>query len=198
MRYRNSGNFRLNPIHLILAMNLLLFIARLVIPELILFLGLAPRYFLNQPWTIVTSLFMHASFWHIIANMFTLYFFGTALSRLIAYKWMLMVYFGGGILGSIFFILLGSPFAVVVGASGAVFAMGGALAVMRPQIKVYIFPIPVAMPLWVAILLGMVILGFLPFVAWQAHLGGLIFGLIAGYIFRRRERRLFRSGYVER
>ena len=38
---------------------------------------------------------------------------------------------------------------------------------------------------------GFVILSFLPFVAWQAHLGGLIIGLIAGYIFRRKERYSF-------
>jgi membrane associated rhomboid family serine protease len=40
----------------------------------------------------------------------------------------------------------------------------------------------------VAVIGGFVILSFLPLVAWQAHLGGLVFGLIAGYIFRRRER----------
>ncbi len=38
---------------------------------------------------------------------------------------------------------------------------------------------------------GFVILSFLPFVAWQAHPGGLIIGLIVSYIFRRKERYFF-------
>ena len=80
---------------------------------------------------------------------------------------------------------------IAVGASGAVFAVGGALAVMRPKLKVFIFPIPLPLNLWIAVIGGLVILSFLPYVAWQAHLGGLIVGLIAGYIFRRKERYLF-------
>jgi len=36
-----------------------------------------------------------------------------------------------------------------------------------------------------------VIFSFIPGIAWQAHLGGLVFGLIAGYFFRRRKRYFF-------
>lgn len=134
---------------------------------------------------------MHAGFWHIIANMLTLYFFGNFFSGLVGNKKFLLVYFCGGLLGNIFFIAsamlgLSSPFSIAVGASGAVFAIGGALAVMRPQLKVFIMFIPIPVPLWVAIIIGFVVIG--PNIAWQAHLGGLIFGLIAGYFFRRRER----------
>ena len=68
--------------------------------------------------------------------------------------------------------------------------MGGALAVMVPRLRVFIFPIPVPLPLWIAVIGGFFILSFLPFIAWQAHLGGLVFGLIAGYVFRRRLRYL--------
>lgn len=77
---------------------------------------------------------------------------------------------------------------IAIGASGAIFALGGALTMMRPQLKVIVFPIPAPLPLWTAVIGGFIILSFLPFVAWQAHLGGLIVGLVAGYIFRRRER----------
>ena len=88
-------------------------------------------------------------------------------------------------------LLLGEPLSVAVGASGAIFALGGALAVMRPKLRVVIFPIPVPLPLWIAVIGGFIILSLLPFVAWQAHLGGLIIGFIAGYIFRRKERYFF-------
>ena len=191
MAYRYQG-FRLTPIWVIIGVNFLLYIATLIAPKLIYpLLGLQPASFLLQPWTIVTSLFIHAGLWHIIANMLTLYFFGTYLSRLVGKNKFLTVYFCGGILGSILFILLAPPFSIAVGASGAVFALGGALAVMRPKLRVFVFPIPIPLPLWSAVIGGFLILSLIPFIAWQAHLGGLVFGLIAGYFFRKRERYFF-------
>jgi len=167
------------------------FIATMIARELIFLLGLQPAGFLSRPWTILTSMFVHASFWHIFANMLTLYFFGTYLYRLVGRGKFLMVYFGGGILGGILFILLAPPLSVAVGASGAIFALAGALVLLRPKLPVFIFPIPAPIPLWVAVIGGFLILSFLPLVAWQAHLGGLVFGLIAGYIFRKRQRFFF-------
>jgi membrane associated rhomboid family serine protease len=125
--------------------------------------------------------------------MLTLYFFGSYLSRLVGNTKFLIVYFAGGILGGILFMLLASPFSVAIGASGAVFALAGALVVMRPKLPVIIFPIPAPIPLWVAVIGGFLILSFLPNsnIAWQAHLGGLVLGLIAGYIFRKKERHFF-------
>jgi len=129
--------------------------------------------------------------------MWTFYFFGTYLSRLIGWGRFLLVYFCGGILGGIFFILLSSPMYIAVGASGAVFALGGALAVMRPNLRVFVFPIPVPIPLWIAVIGGFFIISLFSGVAWQAHLGGIVFGIIAGYFFRRRERSATSySGYV--
>ena len=194
MRYRSYQGFNLNPIWTLILINFLLFIATSINQELIFLLGLQPAGFTAKPWTIVTSLFVHAGLWHIFANMMTLYFFGTYLTRLIGENKFLIVYFGGGILGSILFILLASPFSIGVGASGAIFALGGALAIMRPKVPVMVFPIPAPIPLWVAVIGGFVILTavsrFLP-IGWQAHLGGLVFGLIAGYFFKKRERSFF-------
>lgn len=192
MRYRRYQRFKLSPILILIAVNFLLFIATLIAPGLIFLLGLQPAGFLLRPWTIVTCMFVHSGFWHIIANMLTLYFFGTYLYRLIGQGKFLFVYFGGGILGSILFILLAPSFSIAVGASGAVFALAGALVVMRPKLPVLIFPIPVPIPLWLAVIGGFLILSFLPYIAWQAHLGGLVLGLIAGYFFKKRERYFFR------
>ena len=191
MRYRSYQGFRLSPILIIVAVNFLLFIATMIFQDLIFRLGLIPAAFWERPWTILTNMFVHAGFWHIFANMLTLYFFGTYLSRLVGDNKFLIVYFGGGILGNILYILLAPPLSVAVGASGAVFALAGALTVMVPKLRVFVFPIPIPIPLWIAVIGGFLILSLLPFVAWQAHLGGLIFGLIAGYFFRRRERYFF-------
>jgi membrane associated rhomboid family serine protease len=188
VRYQSYQGFNLSPILILIIVNLLVFIATMIARELIFLLGLQPASFLSRPWTILTSMFVHASFWHIFANMLTLYFFGTYLSRLVGRGRFLMVYFGGGILGGILFILLAPPLSVAVGASGAIFALAGALVVLRPRLPVFIFPIPAPIPLWVAVIGGFLILSFLSFIAWQAHLGGLVLGLIAGYIFRKRQR----------
>jgi len=198
VRYRSYSDGGISPILAILVVNLLIyvfiFIVSRIAPQLalkiILLLALPmPAGFLSQPWSILTSVFLHIEFWHIFGNMITLYFFGTYFNRLVGEKSFLIVYFVGGIVGNFFLLLLSglAPYPAALGASGAVFALAGGLVVMRPRLPVIIFPIPIPMPLFVAVLGGFVILSFLPWVAWQAHLGGLIVGLIAGYIFRRRE-----------
>ena len=188
MAYRSWQSVKLTHIWVLLAVNFLLFIATAIAPELIFLLGLQAVGLLIRPWTIVTNLFIHSGLWHILANMLTLYFFGRYLSILVGQRKFLLVYFGGGILGNILFILLAPPLWVAIGASGAIFALGGALAMMRPKLRVFVFPIPVPLPLWLAVIGGFIIISLLPHIAWQAHLGGLVFGLIAGYFFRKRER----------
>jgi membrane associated rhomboid family serine protease len=182
----------LNPVFVIISINLGVFLATYISSDLIVHLGLQPASVLEEPWTILTSMFVHDGLFHIFANMITLYFFGSALVRLVGSRRFLFIYFGGGILGGILFILLGPQFSIAVGASGAVFALGGALAVMRPNLRVIIFPIPAPMPLWIAVIGIFVILTILPManilsrIAWEAHLGGMLFGLGAGYLFRSR------------
>lgn len=191
MRYRSYQTFSPNPIVIIILLNFLLLIAIYINREFIIGnLGLWPILSLKQPWTIVTSMFLHVGFGHLFGNMLTLFFFGSYLSRLVGDSKFLIVYFGGGILGSILFILLAPPFSVAVGASGAVYAVAGALVMLRPNLRVLLYFI-IPMPLWVVITVFFVAFSFIPGVAWQAHLGGLILGLVAGYFFRKRERYSF-------
>lgn len=191
MTYRRYRGPRLSPIWLLIGINLLLFFAIIINSELIFLFGLQPASLLERPWTIVTNLFIHGGIGHILANMFALYFFGSYLSRLIGERKFLLVYFLGGVVGNILYLLLASPFSIAIGASGAVFALGGVLTIMMPRLRVFIFPIPVPLPLWVAVIGGFVILSFFPQVAWQAHLGGLVSGFVAGYFFRKRRYPLF-------
>ena len=139
-------------------------------------------------WTIITSIFMHGGLWHILINMWMLYIFGSSIITLVGERKFLLVYFVGGIAGGLLFILLSSY--RVVGASGAIFALGAMLAVMRPNLRIIVFPIFIPMPLWVAILLGLTATSFLPGVAWQAHLGGAIVGVLFGLYFRRKQQRI--------
>ena len=183
--YRGNQGAILGPLGFLIVANLIVFVVTSIRPELIDYLGLSGQAFLSQPWTIITNMFVHANFGHIFANMLTLYFYGSYLINLVSERNFFIVYFIGGLAGNVAYLLMASPFTIAIGASGAVFAVGGALAVLRPKLKVFIFPIPVALPLWVVVVGGFFILTS-PGIAWQAHLGGLALGLLAGYYFRRR------------
>ena len=191
VRFGSHSADGVSAILILVTINFVIFIATMIRSELIYLLGFQPAAFFSRPWTLVTAMFVHAGFWHIFANMLTLYFFGSYFSRLVGRGRFLFVYFVGGIVGNLFFWALAYPFSLAVGASGAVFAIAGGLVMLRPKLPVMIFPIPLPIPLWVAVIGGFLILSFLPSVAWQAHLGGLLVGLIAGYIFRRRGRYFF-------
>jgi membrane associated rhomboid family serine protease len=194
MAYRRYPGSTLGIVEYLIITNLVLYIAVSINSGLVDLLGFLPSAFLQHPWAIITSLFIHAPFpniGHILGNMITLYFFGNFLVGLVRERTFLLVYFLGGIIGNLLYAFVLSPGVPVIGASGAIFAVGGALAVLRPRWTVYVFPIPAPIPLWVAVIGGFVLMSFISFVAWQAHLGGLAFGLVMGYIFRRRERRSF-------
>ena len=204
MRYRREIGFRLHPIWVIIGVNFLLFIVTIAWGDAFMtiqgkttivykshyYLGLMPAIFIERPWTIVTNMFVHAgpeNFWHILGNMITLYFLGSFFARLVGQGRFLAVYFVGGILGNIFYLLLGDFFSIAVGASGAIYAVAGALVMLTPNLRVMLYFI-VPMPLWVVVIVFMIIWSFVPGVAWQAHLGGLMAGLVAGYFFRKGRR----------
>jgi membrane associated rhomboid family serine protease len=178
----------LNVLWFLIALNVVLFIITLLRPaETIAFLGLTPILLSKQPWTIISSMFIHGNLLHILFNMIGLYFLGSFFIRAVGDKSFLVVFFLGGLAGNILFTLLANPSSTGIGASGAIYALGGVLAIIVPRVPVLVFPLPVPIPLWIAIIVFL-LLSFLPGIAWQAHIGGLILGLIAGLILKRRRR----------
>ena len=189
MRYRNSAL-----VWAIVAVNVAVFIMTTARPDIANYLAVTKPIYQGHYWTILTAMFVHADFSHILLNMLTLYFFGTLCLQLIDKKWFLLVYFVGGIVGNLLFLLIGPMYSAAVGASGAIFALGGVLAMMRPKLRVYLYFL-IPMPLWLGIIIGFLLTAFVAGIAWQAHLGGLAVGLIVGFILRRRERRGANPGY---
>ena len=191
VRY-NSGEGELIPIIVLIIANVVVYLAINIAGfsggSIVEYLALSRSTVMAEPWTVLTSMFTHMDFMHLLANMITLYFYGSFLNRITGTQTFLWIYFGGGLLSALAVLLLSHPMSYTIGASGAIFALGGALAVLVPMIKVFIFPIPVPMPLWVAILIGFLLLAFIPGVSWQGHLGGLLFGLAAGWYLRGRLR----------
>ena len=203
MSYRRYQNAAATAVWVLIAANVLVYIATSLIPggsfgglsnAIVDQFGVSRSSLGSQPWTIVTSLFLHDGIYHILGNMLMLYIYGSYLANIINETRLLLLYFVGGLVGNALFLLIAPPLAAAVGASGAIFALGGALAVLRPKIKVVLFPIPIPMDLWVYVLMSAVLLGVLPAlsqfsnIGWQAHLGGLVTGLAAGWYFRRWER----------
>ena len=152
----------------------------------------------TRPWILVTSIFLHGSLLHLLFNGFALALFGSLLEDIIGSKYFLSLFFIGGIIASLVFVL-GLPILSFIGmsssgsalgASGAIFSVMGMLAVLRPTMTVWVSYMP--MPLWVAALVwaGQDFFGiFIPDnIANFAHLGGLFFGVLIGFIYRKRYR----------
>jgi len=195
---RRGFGFNVNPIWILIIVNVVIFLTSLFDRQNLIIerFALIPYLVREQPWTLLTYMFLHGSWSHIIFNMIALYFLGTFTIALVGETAFLTTYFIGGIVGGLFYWLFSIPpilgtseFAAVVGASGAIFALGGFLMIMRPNTKVITFPIPIPMPLWIAILISFLLVAFVGNIAWQAHLGGLVYGLAIGYYYRQRERR---------
>jgi len=101
-------------------------------------------------------MFAHAGLGHLFVNMFTLFFIGGFVEKLIGKKRFLGIYLASGIFANLFFVLVsglfggsllgarifGSPFVFGVGASGALFGLIGILAVLTPRAKVYLIAGP--------------------------------------------------------
>ena len=98
-----------------------------------------------RPWTVFTYMFIHAGLWHILWNMFALYFFGKILLNFYSVRHFVGIYILGGLFGALFFVLAYNlfpyfgpylPFSRLVGASAAVLAVVVAAAVRSPQYRI--------------------------------------------------------------
>lgn len=138
-----------------------------------------------QIWRFVTAIFLHGGLAHLLYNIFALALFGSMLERLIGSTRFLMVFFVTGVLANIVSV---NFYDSSLGASGAIFGVIGALIVIRPLMFIFAFGFP--MPLFIAGIIwaaGDLIGLFVPSnVANLAHLSGMFFGLILGFIYRKK------------
>ena len=136
----------------------------------------------SEPWRILTSIFAHGDIVHLIYNVIGMLLFGLILENRIGSKKVLWLFLAAGL-----FINLISPYERSLGASGAIYAVMGALVVLRPGMTIYLeyFPMPMALAgiLWLAQdIFGI----FHPSnVANLAHIFGLFIGAGAGIYFRK-------------
>lgn len=135
-----------------------------------------------QPWRVITVALTHAGFMHIFLNMLSLWMIGRSLEPLIG-TWRFLVTYvlcAAGGSAAVALLAFETP---VVGASGAVFGLFGALIVIARHIG--------ANMTGMLVVLGInLVLGFIPGmnVSWQSHVGGLAVGALIGLILTRTRR----------
>lgn len=172
----------------------------------------ANSFFSGHVWTLITSMFMHAGFLHLFVNMFSLFFLGNFIERIIGRKRLFWLYIISGIFAGLFFVFLSyfigsicivelfggclgakifsSPDTIAVGASGAIFALAGLLAVLTPKNKVYLIGGPL-----IAIILQAILSGILPNAAFTSTINAIvtiyiIFSIFAMFSFNNSVRKI--------
>jgi membrane associated rhomboid family serine protease len=139
-----------------------------------------------QPWRYITYQFLHDGFSHILFNMFVLFMFGTMLEKQWGTHRFIKLYLicgaAGGILYALLVLVNALPPGSLVGASGAILGIIGAVAVLYPSMRVYFFGIfPIPMPVLALIIAAGSVIGFLRAEnpgGEAAHLSGLAVGAL--------------------
>jgi len=162
----------------------IIFALQTTVPSLTDGLALVSANALSQPWLFITSMFAHGSLEHLIYNMFALLLFGSILENIIGSRRWLAIFFISGIVAGIASAMF---YPASLGASGAIFGLLGALAVLRPRMTVWAAGIPMPMAIAAGVWAAGDMLGlFVPSgIANAAHLAGLAVGLAVGLVLRK-------------
>ncbi|MDD3366977.1 MAG: rhomboid family intramembrane serine protease [Sphaerochaetaceae bacterium] len=179
----------------LIIINVAVFLLTMLVPRSYGYLAMVPVYIVYRHWywQVLTYMFVHGGFTHLLFNMLGLFIFGTPVERRIGSKEFLLFYLLTGVLSGVFslisYVLAGTN-VVLVGASGAIYAILLAFAVLYPTARVFIFGIlPVRAPVLV---IGYTVLeifnqitGSSQGVAHLTHLAGFAFAYLY-FLFRLR------------
>jgi membrane associated rhomboid family serine protease len=171
--------------------------------------GLVPVRFWTNPqseWvTIFSAMFLHGGWFHILSNMWVLFIFGDNVEDRMGHSSYLVFYLLSGVAAGLMqSFLLPQSSAPMIGASGAIAGVLGAYLVLFPRARIlslvpilFIFtvievPAVIFLLFWFA---SQLFSGFLSLggasgsgVAWWAHVGGFVFGLLGVFLFAKRRR----------
>ena len=149
---------------------------------------------------VLTSMFLHGSIAHVLFNMWYLWIFGNNVEEAFGHWWYVILYIAGGLAATAAFIALNPESTIpLVGASGAIAAVLGAYAVLFPGHRVlsllgwFVVPVPAALFLGIWFVVQFIFTG--GNVAWEAHVGGFIFGFAVTLFYRRRALRRVRLAH---
>ena len=208
-----------------IALNIVIFVFQLQFSDqLVCEFGAIPGEILSGQdlHTLISSMFLHGGWWHLIGNMLFLWVFADNIEATVGNFRFLFFYLLGGLIAVATHIYFNSSESLyccspcgggipcmgdlpacagltpMVGASGAISAVMGAYLVMFPssRVKVFFFIFPFRLPAflflgfwiyqqWAAGMEALrVVTSQTQSVAWWAHIGGFVFGVLAGFYFR--------------
>ena len=154
------------------------------------YFSLIPEKSLKEPWRFVTSMFLHADFFHLFFNSWALFVFGIELERRVGSKKFIEIFFISGVFASLFYFSLAyfiDPKTPALGASGAIYGIIGSLALIAPSLYVLVYFVPIPLLLFAIIYALIEFIGTVMFVfgikssiAYAAHLAGIIVGFLFG------------------
>ncbi|MGW2814357.1 rhomboid family intramembrane serine protease [Streptomyces sp. NPDC001415] len=128
----------------------------------------------GQWYRLLTSMFLHNGYAHIGFNMLSLWWLGGPLEAALGRARYLALYFVSGLAGGALTYLLAAQNQLTLGASGAIFGLFGAMAVLMRRMKYDMRPV-------IGLLVVNLIFTFAwAGIAWQAHVGGLVAGVLLG------------------
>jgi membrane associated rhomboid family serine protease len=143
---------------------------------------------ITKPWTLLTYMFLHEQFFHILFNMVTLSFVGTLFEEMFGKQRMLATYLLSGLFGALLYILaynlfpaFSSTFAINMGASASIMGLLVAFAVYLPDYTVHLMLIGPIKFKWLALIF--IVIDFISIPGGNAgghiaHIGGALWGLI--------------------
>jgi membrane associated rhomboid family serine protease len=155
---------------------------------------------------LITAVFLHGGWFHLLSNMWVLFIFGDNVEDRMGHFRYLEFYLLGGIFANLLeALILPKSLVPAIGASGAIAAVLGCYFLLFPRarivtiILVFIIPWIVEIPAFVFLgfwFISQIYSGFLSLsipgdasmggIAWWAHIGGFVFGMLTVYIFARR------------
>lgn len=141
-------------------------------------------------YELISSGFLHIDFGHLFVNMFTLYFFGTIMERVLGPEYFLGLYLSGLIIAGVPSVIKfrNNPNYATLGASGAVGAVLFAFIFLFPLESIYIFLIPIPIPAFVFAILYLIYSMYESKQArgkinHEAHIAGAVWGIIYLVVF---------------
>ena len=136
----------------------------------------------GEAWRLITSAFLHSGFVHLALNMLSLYFLGSFAEVTFGRGRFLALYLTSGIAGGLAYLYFGSFNAPAVGASGAIFGLLGGVFGFAIRRGTFSTRNPVISQLLLLTAINLFLGATIPGVSNTAHIGGLLGGLVFGYL----------------
>jgi membrane associated rhomboid family serine protease len=152
----------------------------------------------SRPWTLLTYMFLHYDFWHILFNMLWLYWFGKIFLEFLNERQLLSTYIIGGLAGAIFYIISFNVFpkfeetyrqSVALGASASVMAIVVAISLYVPNYRInllFIGPVRILYIALFSVILDVLMIRSTNSGGHLAHLGGALWGFFYISMLRKR------------